>query len=35
MNWKQAVILGVILVFGAYSLVPLYQYGLAGSFKLV
>lgn len=34
MNWKQVAILGVIVVFGAYSLVPLYQYGLLGTFKL-
>ena len=33
MNWKRTVILMVIIVFGAYSLVPVYQFGYAGVFR--
>jgi Terpene cyclase DEP1 len=33
MNWRQTLILTVIILFGAYSLVPVYQFGFAGVFR--
>jgi hypothetical protein len=32
-NWRQTVILMVIVLFGVYSLVPVYQFGYAGVFR--
>ncbi len=33
MNWRQSLTLTVIILFGAYSLVPVYQFGYAGVFR--
>ena len=33
MNWRQTLILTVIVLFGAYSLVPVYQFGYGGVFR--
>jgi hypothetical protein len=33
MNWQRTLILMVIILFGAYSLVPVYQFGYAGVFR--
>jgi Terpene cyclase DEP1 len=33
MNWQRILVLMVVILFGAYSLVPVYQFGYVGVFR--